>query len=65
MRPLDPNPDVNGQEASPSALDERPTPNGGTGSTVGTGSALGIGCVIAVVVLVLLAIALRWLTGVW
>jgi hypothetical protein len=65
MRPHDPNPDVNGEEARPSELDKRPTPNGATGSTVGTGSALGIGCVIAVVVLVLLAVALRWLTGVW
>jgi hypothetical protein len=33
--------------------------------TVGTGSALGIGCVVAVLLLVLIAIALRAFTNVW
>jgi hypothetical protein len=34
-------------------------------TTVGTGSALGIGCVVALVALVLVAFAVRWLTGAW
>jgi hypothetical protein len=63
MKPDDSSLDVKGEEARPSEPDNSPI--SATDSTVGTGSALGIGCVIAVVVLVLLAIALRWLTGVW
>jgi hypothetical protein len=65
MKPEEPSPNVKGEEAHRSAPDNSPSPISATGSTVGTGSALGVGCVIAVVVLVLLAIALRWLTGVW
>lgn len=33
--------------------------------TVGTGSAIGVGCLILVVVLVLAALAYRWLGGTW
>lgn len=34
-------------------------------STVGTGSMLGIGCLIAVVLLVVIALAFRWIGGTW
>jgi hypothetical protein len=34
-------------------------------ATVGTGSALALGCIVAVVALVLLALAARWLAGAW
>jgi hypothetical protein len=33
--------------------------------TVGTGSALAVGCIMAVVLFVLLAIVVRWITGGW
>ena len=34
-------------------------------STVGSGSAIGLGCVMAVLALVILALAARWLLGAW
>ena len=34
-------------------------------STVGTGSALAIGCIVLAVILVLIALAYRWLGGPW
>jgi hypothetical protein len=34
-------------------------------TTVGTGSVLGLGCVVAVILLVLVALAIRWFTGGW
>jgi hypothetical protein len=34
-------------------------------TTVGTGSMLGLGCVVAVILLVLVALAIRWLGGGW
>jgi len=34
-------------------------------TTVGTGSVLGLGCVVAVIVLVLAALAIRWFAGGW
>ncbi len=40
-------------------LDTAPAP------TVGTGSILGIGCVGVVIVVVIVALVVRWLTGVW
>lgn len=52
-----------GDESVPAP--DGPAPDGETGTTVGTGSVLGIGCVVAVIVLVLVAFAVRWLTGGW
>jgi hypothetical protein len=34
-------------------------------STVGTGSMLGLGCVAMVILLVLVALAIRWFAGGW
>jgi hypothetical protein len=34
-------------------------------TTVGTGSMLGLGCVVTVILLVLAALAIRWLGGGW
>ena len=34
-------------------------------TTVGTGSMLGIGCLVTVILLVLIAFAIRWFTGSW
>jgi hypothetical protein len=34
-------------------------------STLGTGSALGIGCIAVVVLMVMVAIAMRWVEGGW
>jgi hypothetical protein len=34
-------------------------------TTVGTGSVLGLGCVVTVILLVLVALAIRWFTGGW
>jgi hypothetical protein len=34
-------------------------------TTVGTGSMLGIGCLVTVILLVLVAFAIRWFTGSW
>lgn len=42
-----------------------PRPDVVAPSTVGTGSALAVGCVVAVLVLVLIALAVRWIGGGW
>jgi hypothetical protein len=34
-------------------------------TTVGTGSMLGLGCVAIVILLVLVALAIKWFTGSW
>jgi hypothetical protein len=34
-------------------------------TTVGTGSAIAIGCVVAVILFVLIALAAKWLWGLW
>jgi len=34
-------------------------------TTLGTGSVLGIGCLVAVILLVLVAFAIRWFGGSW
>jgi hypothetical protein len=34
-------------------------------TTVGTGSMLGIGCLVTVILLVLVAFAIRWFAGSW
>ena len=34
-------------------------------TTVGTGSMLGVGCLVTVILLVLVAFAIRWFTGSW
>ena len=34
-------------------------------TTVGTGSMLGIGCLVTVILLVLVAFAIRWFAGGW
>lgn len=41
----------------------RPDPTVST--TLGTGSMLGLGCVLAVVLLVVVALAIRWFAGGW
>jgi hypothetical protein len=43
--------------------DVRPDPV--ASSTVGTGSMLGLGCVATVILLVVVALAIRWFSGVW
>ena len=43
--------------------DVPPDPVGST--TVGTGSMLGIGCLVVVILLVLVAFAIRWFAGSW
>jgi hypothetical protein len=40
-------------------------PDSAVSSTVGTGSTLGLGCVVLVILLVLVALAIRWFTGGW
>jgi len=40
-------------------------PNPVVSTTVGTGSMLGIGCLVTVILLVLVAIAVRWFAGSW
>ena len=40
-------------------------PDPAASTTVGTGSVLGLGCVVAVILLVLVALAIRWFTGGW
>jgi hypothetical protein len=40
-----------------------PDPQAST--TVGTGSMVGLGCVIMVILLVLIALAIRWFAGGW
>ena len=54
---------IDAGEAVPTA--ENSDSTGASETTVGTGSALGIGCLVAVIVLVLIAFAVRWLTGIW
>jgi hypothetical protein len=51
--------DPEGDEQAPSSPEREPA------STVGTGSALAIGCVVAVMLLVLIAFAVRWYLGSW
>ncbi len=51
------------QKSVPTA--DEPEPGATEGATVGTGSSLAVGCIAAIIVLVLVAIALRSLTGVW
>ena len=47
--------------------DGRPdvAPDSGLSTTVGTGSMLGIGCLVTVILLVLVAFAVRWFAGSW
>ena len=40
-------------------------PGDGVPNTVGTGSALAVGCIVAVALLVLLALVVRWIAGGW
>jgi hypothetical protein len=49
----------------PDLGEDRTPPATVPSATLGTGSALAIGCVVAVIVLLVVALALRWLTGVW
>jgi hypothetical protein len=53
----DPDGEVDGQPGVP--------PDATASTTVGTGSVLGLGCVGAVILLVLVALAIRWFTGGW
>ena len=48
-------------------LDHHPDvpPDPAVSTTVGTGSMLGIGCLVTVILLVLVAIAIRWFAGSW
>ena len=52
-----PNGGADGQQGVP------PEPRAST--TVGTGSMVGLGCVIIVILLVLIALAIRWFAGSW
>jgi hypothetical protein len=47
--------------------DGRPdvAPDSVLSTTVGTGSMLGIGCLVTVILLVLVAFAVRWFAGSW
>ena len=56
---LDSDPD----RGSDGQLDVAPDPVVST--TVGTGSMLGIGCLVTVILLVLVAFAIRWSAGGW
>ena len=40
-------------------------PDPAASTTVGTGSMLGLGCVVMVILLVLIALAIRWFAGSW
>jgi hypothetical protein len=40
-------------------------PGARVSTTVGTGSMLGIGCLVTVILLVLVAFAIRWFAGSW
>jgi hypothetical protein len=40
-------------------------PDPAASTTVGTGSMLGLGCVVTVILLVLVALAVRWFAGGW
>lgn len=48
-------------------LDGQPdvAPDPVVSTTVGTGSMLGIGCLVTVILLVLVAFAIRWFAGSW
>ena len=57
---------VSDRESEPGTDNQdEPRPDHGASTTVGTGSALGVGCIAAVILLVLLALAVRWLAGGW
>ena len=59
---LDSDPEVNDQAAEERAEGQHELrPDAEIPDTVGTGSALAIGCIVAVVLLVLLALAVRWI----
>jgi hypothetical protein len=60
----DTEPDLPG-DGEPITEVEAPKFGAVTPSTVGTGSALAIGCITAVLALVAVALAVRWLTGGW
>jgi hypothetical protein len=40
-------------------------PDAAASTTVGTGSVLGLGCVVALILLVIVALAIRWFAGGW
>lgn len=65
VNPPEPIPEETSDGAPRAATSGSSRPDGEPGTTVGTGSVLGIGCVVAVVILVVIAVVLRWLTGTW
>ena len=56
-------PDADPDRETDGKQDLGPDPVAST--TVGTGSMLGLGCVVTVILLVLVALAIRWLGGGW
>ncbi|MBA2597498.1 MAG: hypothetical protein M3Q50_05235 [Chloroflexota bacterium] len=56
-------PDTDNHDPTPSAA--RSSPGTEPPATVGTGTVLGIGCIALAVLVMVAALALRWLTGVW
>ena len=65
MNLAEPEPDNADEADLQDASRDGPRPENPPVTTVGTGSALGIGCVIAVIVFVLVAFSVRWVTGSW
>jgi hypothetical protein len=56
-------PDSNPDRGTDNQPDVPPDPVVST--TIGTGSTLGIGCLVTVILLVLVAFAIRWFAGSW
>ena len=56
-------PDSDSDRGSDNQPDIPPDPVVST--TVGTGSMLGIGCLVTVILLVIVAFAIRWFAGSW
>lgn len=56
-------PDSDPDRGSGNQPDVPPDPTVST--TIGTGSMLGIGCLVTVILLVLVAFAIRWFAGSW
>jgi hypothetical protein len=58
-----PDPDADPDRGLDNQPDVPPDPVDST--TVGTGSMLGIGCLVTVILLVIVAFAIRWFAGSW
>jgi hypothetical protein len=58
---VEPSPDLDDGADGEQAVQPDPM----VSTTVGTGSMLGLGCVVIVILLVLVAFAIRWFAGGW